>query len=573
MDRLYFTTPLYYVNAQPHLGHTYTTIIADTLKRYHRMRGRDVYLLTGTDEHGDKIAQAAAADNTEPKAYADRISALFRSTWDTCGIAYDHFIRTTDDYHKATVSRILQHIYDAGDIYFGEYGGYYCYGCERFYTEKELQDGKCPDHQTAATYIEEKNYFFRMSKYQDRLIEHINEDPGFITPQRYRTEVLSFLREPLEDLCISRPKSRLEWGIPLPFDADYVTYVWFDALINYVSAVELKGADFFNTYWPCANHIIAKDILKPHGIFWPTMLMAAGLPLYQRLNVHGYWIMDSGKMSKSLGNIIRPLDMKERYGMDAFRYYLLREMVFGQDATFSLEAFVNRVNADLANNFGNLVSRVLAMQKRYFGGVVQPMGDGARAEDRGLKEAFQTAAANVERHMEEMAFHRALESIFVALDKTNQYIVQTAPFTLVKEPDQKARVGNPAPRPGRRADHRRTAGALPPGDRRRGPEPSGTSRQRRAPDRVGRLLSRRTPSPTARNALPQDRGNGERRRREPVVGSRLGTGGSPLRLCTMRIVRIRKTSFPRKRESRSGVGSRGQGTPGVTPPGFPLPRE
>ena len=292
MDRLYFTTPLYYVNAQPHLGHTYTTIIADTLKRYHRMRGRDVYLLTGTDEHGDKIAQAAAADNTEPKAYADRISALFRSTWDTCGIAYDHFIRTTDDYHKATVSRILQHIYDAGDIYFGEYGGYYCYGCERFYTEKELQDGKCPDHQTAATYIEEKNYFFRMSKYQDRLIEHINEDPGFITPQRYRTEVLSFLREPLEDLCISRPKSRLEWGIPLPFDGDYVTYVWFDALINYVSAVELKGADFFNTYWPCANHIIAKDILKPHGIFWPTMLMAAGLPLYQRLNVHGYWIMD-----------------------------------------------------------------------------------------------------------------------------------------------------------------------------------------------------------------------------------------------------------------------------------------
>ncbi len=441
MDRIYFTTPIYYVNAQPHLGHTYTTIIADALKRYHRTRGRDVYLLTGTDEHGDKIAQAAAGDGIDPKAYADRISALFRSTWDTCGIAYDHFIRTTDDYHKATVSRILQHIHDAGEIYFGEYGGFYCYGCERFYTEKELQDGKCPDHQTPATYIEEKNYFFRMSKYRDRLIEHINENPGFITPQRYRTEVLSFLREPLEDLCISRPRNRLQWGIPLPFDGDYVTYVWFDALINYVSAVELKGVDFFNTYWPCANHIIAKDILKPHAIFWPTMLMAAGLPLYHRLNVHGYWIMDSGKMSKSLGNVIRPLDMKERYGMDAFRYYLLREMVFGQDATFSMEAFVNRVNADLANNFGNLVSRVLAMQKRYFGGVVQPMGDGARAEDRELKETFLAAAANVDRHMEELAFHRALESIFAALDRTNQYIVQTAPFTLVKDPDQKARVG------------------------------------------------------------------------------------------------------------------------------------
>ena len=292
MDRIYFTTPIYYVNAQPHLGHTYTTIIADTLKRYHRMRGRDAYFLTGTDEHGDKIAQAAAADNIDPKAYADRISALFRSTWDTCGIAYDHFIRTTDDYHKATVSRILQHIHDAGDIYFGEYGGFYCYGCERFYTEKELQDGKCPDHQTEAAYIEEKNYFFRMSKYQERLIEHINEDPGFITPQRYRTEVLSFLREPLEDLCISRPKSRLQWGIPLPFDGDYVTYVWFDALINYVSALEHKGADFFNAYWPCCNHLIAKDILKPHAIYWPTMLMAAGaaaLPEAQRARLldHG----------------------------------------------------------------------------------------------------------------------------------------------------------------------------------------------------------------------------------------------------------------------------------------------
>ncbi len=441
MDRIYFTTPIYYVNAQPHLGHTYTTIIADTLKRYHRMRGRDVFFLTGTDEHGDKIAQAAAADDVDPKAYADRISGLFRSTWDTCGITYDYFIRTTDDYHKATVSRILQHIYDAGDIYFGEYGGFYCYGCERFFTEKELQGGKCPDHQTRAAYINEKNYFFRMSKYQDRLLEILNENPEFVTPQRYRTEVLALLREPLEDLCISRPRSRLQWGIPLPFDQDYVTYVWFDALINYVSALEHHGEDTFNAYWPRCNHIIAKDIVKPHAIFWPTMLMAAGLPLFHRLNVHGYWIMDKGKMSKSLGNVIRPLDMKERYGMDAFRYYLLREMVFGQDATFSMEAFVNRINADLANNFGNLVSRVLAMQKRYFGGVVQPMGNGDRPEDRELKQAFQEAANGVDRYMEDMHFHRALEAIFAALDRANQYIVQTAPFTLVKDPDQKPRVG------------------------------------------------------------------------------------------------------------------------------------
>ncbi len=441
MDRIYFTTPIYYVNAQPHLGHTYTTIIADTLKRYHRMRGRDVFFLTGTDEHGDKIAQAAAADDIDPKTYADRISGLFRSTWDTCGIAYDYFIRTTDEYHKATVSRILQHIYDAGDIYFGEYGGFYCYGCERFFTEKELQDGKCPDHQTEAAFIEEKNYFFRMGKYQDRLLQHLEENPEFVTPQSYRTEVLALLREPLEDLCISRPKSRLQWGIPLPFDPDYVTYVWFDALINYVSALEHKGAESLDAYWPCCNHIIAKDILKPHAIYWPTMLMAAGLPLYRRLKVHGYWIMDKGKMSKSLGNVIRPLEMKERYGMDAFRYYLLREMVFGQDAAFSMDAFINRVNADLANNFGNLVSRVLAMQKRYFGSVVQPMGDSEQAEDRELREAFQTAAATVDRYMEDMAFHRALEAIFAALDRANQYIVQTAPFTLVKDPDQKPRVG------------------------------------------------------------------------------------------------------------------------------------
>jgi methionyl-tRNA synthetase len=441
MDHIYFTTPLYYVNAQPHLGHTYTTVVADTLKRYHRSRGREVFLLTGTDEHGDKIAQAAEANQMDPKAYADRISEVFRATWDECGIAYDHFIRTTDEYHKATVHRILEQIYEAGDIYFGEYGGFYCYGCERFYTEKELIDGKCPDHRTEASYIQEKNYFFRMSKYQERLHAKVVSDPEFITPQSYRAEVLGFLREPLEDLCISRPKSRLQWGIPLPFDEAYVTYVWFDALINYVSAMEWKGATYFDAYWPKANHLIAKDILKPHAIFWPTMLMAAGLPLYEKLHVHGYWIMDSGKMSKSLGNVVRPLEMKQRYGMDAFRYYLLREMVFGQDATFSLEAFVTRVNADLANNLGNLVSRVLAMQQKYFGGVVQPMERIERDEDRSLRETFQATVASVDRHMQEFAFHRALEAVFAALDRTNQYIVQTAPFKLVKEAGQEERVG------------------------------------------------------------------------------------------------------------------------------------
>jgi methionyl-tRNA synthetase len=441
MNRLYLTTPLYYVNAEPHLGHTYTTIIADTLKRYYQSQGIETFLLTGTDEHGDKIAQAAKDSGVEPKDHADRISALFRSTWDACGISYDHFIRTTETYHKQTVQEVLKGIYEAGDIYFGEYGGFYCYGCERFYTEKELADGKCPDHQKEPTYIQEKNYFFRMGKYQQRLLSFIQSHPNFIQPERYRTEVLAFLREPLEDLCISRPKSRLQWGIPLPFDSDFVTYVWFDALINYVSALRLKGQDFFQNFWPKANHLIAKDILKPHAIFWPTMLMAAGLPLYEHLFVHGYWVMESGKMSKSLGNVIRPLEMKKRFGMDAFRYFLLREMVFGQDGTFSMDAFVTRVNADLANNLGNLVSRILAMQKKYFDGVVQPLGASWSEEDIKLREVFLQAGEELRQQMERLYFHRALESIWAALDRTNQYIVQTSPFLLMKDPQRHARAG------------------------------------------------------------------------------------------------------------------------------------
>jgi methionyl-tRNA synthetase len=443
MDKIYFTTPIYYINAEPHLGHTYTTVLADTLTRYYRSTGYEVYFLTGTDEHGDKIAQAAKEKGIEPKAYADRISAIFRSTWDACGIAYDHFIRTTDSYHQTIVRDFLQRIYDSGEIYFGEYGGYYCFGCERFYTEKELVGGKCPDHQTEPEYISEKNYFFRMSKYQQSLIDHIQSHPDFIRPERYRTEVLAFLREPLEDLCISRPKSRLQWGIPLPFDADYVTYVWFDALINYLSALELHGSEFREKFWPKANHLIAKDILKPHAIYWPTMLMAAGLPLYEHLNVHGYWVMDSGKMSKSLGNVVRPLEMKDKFGMDAFRYFLLREMAFGQDAKFSLEALVTRINADLANNLGNLVSRVLAMQQRYFAGVVQPLRTNWAEEhqDRVLRDDVNRAVFDAAQFTKELQFHRALESIWWALDQANRYVVQTAPFSMVKDSEKKARVG------------------------------------------------------------------------------------------------------------------------------------
>src|SRR3989454_6683610 len=435
-ESLYVTTPLFYVNAEPHLGHTCVTLIADVLGRFWRARGHPVFVLTGTDEHGDKIAQAAAALGVTPKEHADRVSALFRATWDAAGLRYDHFIRTTDPYHVAFVRKVLAHIHARGDIYFGSYRGLYCVGCERFYQERELVGGVCPDHRTRPTEIAEENYFFRMSAYQERLEAVLEAEPERIVPEGYRREVLALLREPIGDLCISRPKSRLQWGIELPFDDRYVTYVWFDALLNYVSAVDHLGR---MELWPAAEHLIGKDILKAHAVFWPTMLMAAELPLYRRLCVHGHWQMNQGKMSKSLGNVVRPLDMKARYGMDAFRYYLLREMAFGQDAEFSEEALVARLNGDLANGLGNLASRVLAMQQRYFGGAVQPLAP--EAADHALRAAFATGARELDAHIADLAFHRGLEAVWRALDHANKYVVETAPFTLAKDPGRLPRVG------------------------------------------------------------------------------------------------------------------------------------
>jgi methionyl-tRNA synthetase len=438
--RVYITTPLYYVNAEPHLGSAYTMLICDTVARFYRQRGYDTFFLTGTDEHGDKIAEAAAAAGEEPKAYTDRISGIFRDTWEASNLTYDRFIRTTDADHVRTVQAILQAVHDAGDIYFGSYGGLYCTGCERFYTEKELIDGKCPDHKTVPEFIEEENYFFRMGKYQERLRAAIEQKPDLIRPERYRNEVLAMLREPLEDLCISRPNSRLTWGIAMPFDDRFVTYVWFDALINYVTAVKELGLERFRQLWPAAQHFIAKDILKPHAVYWPTMLMAAGLPLYDRLNVHGYWTVDGAKMSKSLGNVVRPLEMQNKYGRDAFRYVLLRESVFGLDADFREDALVTRINADLANNIGNLVSRTLSMQHKYFAGVVQPVGE-RLPEDHALALAFMDAGLEVETQVRDLMLSRALEAILRAADHANKYIVETAPFTLAKDPATKPRVG------------------------------------------------------------------------------------------------------------------------------------
>jgi methionyl-tRNA synthetase len=441
MESKYITTPLFYVNAEPHLGSAYTMIITDTLARYYRANGFETFYLTGTDEHGEKVFEVAAAAGAPPKEFTDRISAAFRDIWDQCGIGYDHFIRTTDPYHVRYVQEILTKVYEAGDIYFDRYSGLYCFGCERFYTEKELIGGKCPDHLTEPKLIEEDNYFFRMSKYQERLLRHIQQHADFIRPEGFRNEVISMLREPVGDLCISRPKSRLTWGIEIPFDQRYVTYVWFDALINYVSALKHKGEGVFQKFWPQAQHFIGKDILKPHGVFWPTMLMAAGLPMYKHLNVHGFWTVEGQKMSKSLGNVISPLAMKEKIGMDAFRYFVLRESVFGQDADFREESLTVRYNADLANNLGNLTSRVLAMQEKYFAGVAQPLAGKWPKEDVDLRDKFAQAEGESKQHMEALQFHRALESIWSAIDHANRYIVQTAPFTLFKDPARHGRVG------------------------------------------------------------------------------------------------------------------------------------
>jgi methionyl-tRNA synthetase len=438
----YLTTPIYYVNATPHLGHAYTTIVADAMTRYHRLAGDRVWFLTGTDEHGDKIAQAAARANVAPKAYADRIADAFRQTWDRLGIRYDDFIRTTEPRHVAVVQRILQILWDAGQIYLGKYGGQYCFGCERFYTEKEIVDGRCPDHQTPLTYIEEENYFFRMSRYQEWLIGYIEAHPDLIRPERYRNEILGFLRDPLQDLSISRPRTRLEWGIPLPFDDRFVTYVWFDALINYVSALGFPDGERFRTFWPHAQHVIGKDILKPHAVYWPTMLKgvadAMKTPvealMYQRLNVHGYWNVGGGKMSKSVGNVVEALALTDTYGHDAYRYFLMREMPFGLDADFSEESLVGRLNADLANDLGNLVSRATTLIVNNGGIVRVPEAGELSAEERTIVARVERVRTAVDEAMDEFAFHRALAAIWEFVGLLNGYVDAMKPWDLAKDP-------------------------------------------------------------------------------------------------------------------------------------------
>jgi methionyl-tRNA synthetase len=432
----FFTTPIYYVNAKPHLGHAYTSIAADVATRFKQMDGYDTYFLTGTDEHGDKIVQAAEKENTSPKAYADKISQLFQELLPRLNIKNNYFIRTTDLDHIKVVESLLTKIHDSNDIYFSSYEGLYCFGCERFYQERELKEGKCPDHGVAPQVIRESNYFFEMSKYQDWLIDHIKTHPDFIRPDQYKNEILSFLKEPLEDLCISRPKTRLTWGITLPFDKDYVTYVWFDALVNYVSALGYPDGDLFKQFWPSTRHFVAKDIIKPHGIYWPIMLKAAGLDIYDGLNVHGFWNVKGSKMSKSVGNVTDPVEVTQEYGVDQFRYFLMREMVFGLDANFTEDVIVSRINSDLANDLGNLFSRVLSMNHRYFDGNVLG-ADNSLEEQYSLESFAIKTMENFKAAMAICEFQKAMAAIWSFISIMNKYIDTHEPWSLAKDESKK----------------------------------------------------------------------------------------------------------------------------------------
>lgn len=438
--KFYITTPIYYPWDNLHIGHAYCSVMADTMARYKRIQGYDVMFLTGTDEHGQKIEEKAKAAGITPKQYVDHVVSGIKDLWKLMDISYDKFIRTTDDYHEKAVQKIFKQLYDQGDIYKGSYEGWYCTPCESFWTETQLVDGKCPDCGREVRRTSEEAYFFRLSKYQDQLIKLFEEHPEFLEPASRRNEMLNnFIKPGLEDLCVSR--TSFTWGVPVTFDPKHIVYVWVDALSNYITALGYGSEDdsLYQKYWPADIHLVGKEIVRFHTIIWPAMLMALNLPLPKKVLGHGWLILEGGKMSKSKGNVVDPVVLCERYGVDAIRYFLLRDIPFGSDGTFSNEALITRINSDLANDLGNLVSRTVAMVNKYFGGTI-PTERTAGEFDEDLIALATATKAKVEAYADEMQFSQALTELWALISRTNKYIDETAPWVLAKDEANRARL-------------------------------------------------------------------------------------------------------------------------------------
>lgn len=441
-EKFYITTPIYYPSDKLHIGHSYCTVATDTMARYKRLRGYDVMFLTGTDEHGQKIERIANGQGMTPKAYTDKVVAGIKDLWKLMEISYDRFIRTTDDYHIAAVQKIFKALYDKGDIYKSSYEGWYCTPCESFFTETQLKDGKCPDCGRDVELLKEESYFFKLSKYGDRIIKYYEENPEFLQPNTRQNEMIAnFLKPGLEDLCVSR--TSFKWGVPVDFDPGHIVYVWIDALSNYVTAMGW-GTDHdedYQKYWPADVHVVGKEIVRFHAIIWPAMLMAMDMPLPKKVFGHGWLVINGGKMSKSVGNVVDPVVLCEKYGVDAIRYFLLREIAFGQDGNFTNEALIQRINSDLANDLGNLVSRTCGMIEKYFGGKLP--ADRVESEfDADLKAVAAATIPVVEEKMDNMLFSDALIEIWNLIRRTNKYIDETQPWVLCKDESKKGELAN-----------------------------------------------------------------------------------------------------------------------------------